>query len=725
MPEKTTRFHRASQPIGFSGLRFAAAFLVPLLLSGALLVTQDACVPVEPKCQGKTVTMTVDVNDGSTVYGTSVDDVIRILDGPVTVLAGDGNDTVCVLADLSFVDGGPGDDLIVGGPGPDILLGREGVDNLQGGDGIDYLLGGAGNDFVVGGAGDDAIYGDEGDDLVAGGEGHDYIDGGEGADDLLGGAGSDRIWGGPGDDLVDGEDGDDLLYGEVGNDELHGADGDDEIYGGDGDDELFGDAGWNQLFGGYGDDDLYAGEGGVLRGEEDDDLLVGSPINDLLYGGPGIDNLQGGGGDDYLLGGSGGDYVLGGPGDDIVWGQAGDDILLAEDGNDLIFGSAGSDYAFGGPGADRFDAAGHVEQVFDGEAGEDSATLCSGMQTTSIESVSYDDPSCPIESSPIALARLEVWVGNCDGSADPAQAKIQPYRVSLHDDADEEFFLADRTSQPQFKVGTRHVHDFLMGSATVSDIRRIKIRNEHGNDDSCLNRIRLGVNHFTEGTWTRRWLYDSGTKAHYIGSPGSGNETLTISFDELRADDDWAPNNVDSLESLAFTGIDYATLTRLIEQLVLAGIVRANREDAKFRKRDVRPHHTPEWVDLCADDYCPDPTPIGPPNDSQIARAWVIFSADLVGKDWFSATFDLGMSCTTVLGRPQVTIAATNIDANHDGVFNVREVLIQRQLNKLSATFSEDFFLDGDFTCQDLDPQFDECAFLPFPLAIPRPGGCY
>jgi Ca2+-binding RTX toxin-like protein len=65
------------------------------------------------------------------------------------------------------INGGGGKDTLVGMQGNDTLSGGEGDDSLSAGVGNDILNGGAGNDTLVGGAGDDVIYVGEAGDIVA------------------------------------------------------------------------------------------------------------------------------------------------------------------------------------------------------------------------------------------------------------------------------------------------------------------------------------------------------------------------------------------------------------------------------------------------------------------------------------------------------------------------------------------------------------------------------
>ena len=71
------------------------------------------------------------------------------------------------------------------------LNGTTGDDILIGASTNDTLYGGAGNDSLQGGAGNDILYGEAGDDLLNGGIGNDILNGGAGNDTLNGGAGKD------------------------------------------------------------------------------------------------------------------------------------------------------------------------------------------------------------------------------------------------------------------------------------------------------------------------------------------------------------------------------------------------------------------------------------------------------------------------------------------------------------------------------------------------------
>jgi len=145
-----------------------------------------------------------------------------------------GGDDHCdsrFLTAPAFVNGGPGNDVIMGGGS--ILSGGE----LSGGAGDDKIelsvfssgpgtaFGGPGNDIITGSLGDDFLFGGSGDDLIRGDDGDDIMRGEGGNDDLVAGSGNDTLFGGPGNDTLRGQDGNDELNGQGGIDELFGGPG--------------------------------------------------------------------------------------------------------------------------------------------------------------------------------------------------------------------------------------------------------------------------------------------------------------------------------------------------------------------------------------------------------------------------------------------------------------------------------------------------------------------
>ena len=90
---------------------------------------------------------------------------------PVTLLDGNGNDTLV---------GGSGNDFLQAGNGNDLLAGEAGNDTLIAGNGADRLLGGAGNDLLTAGNGNDSLSGDGADTIIAG-TGNDVLTPGPGS----------------------------------------------------------------------------------------------------------------------------------------------------------------------------------------------------------------------------------------------------------------------------------------------------------------------------------------------------------------------------------------------------------------------------------------------------------------------------------------------------------------------------------------------------------------
>ncbi|MCC6233854.1 MAG: hypothetical protein IT580_14495, partial [Verrucomicrobiales bacterium] len=201
----------------------------------------------------------------------------------------DGNDRVTVSTSVAApitVEAGNGDDTVTAGTGRAVV---------RGGDGDDTITGGAGNDELDGGAGADSLTGGNGNDTLRGGDGADTLSGGSGNDLLEGGLWHDTLDGGVGDDVLRGDDGTDRLYGQDGNDHLLGGDGNDTLEGGKNDDLLEGGAHGDRLLGGDNNDILLGGEGV--------DSLFGDRGRDVLIGGLGADSLSGGDDEDLLVSG--------------------------------------------------------------------------------------------------------------------------------------------------------------------------------------------------------------------------------------------------------------------------------------------------------------------------------------------------------------------------------------------------------------------------------------
>ena len=172
--------------------------------------------------------------------GDKDDEISAASDGDITIMGGNGNDTIHIetrnVTDPSalqppkidlgrYVDGGAGDDFIftneqydnvtpyLCGPGDDVFSagdlsssvsawGEEGQDFLTGSNKHDLLMGGSEDDTVEGSLGRDTIYGGSNNDQLDGGRGKDYLNGGSGNDTIKSGRGSDIIHISPGDDII-------------------------------------------------------------------------------------------------------------------------------------------------------------------------------------------------------------------------------------------------------------------------------------------------------------------------------------------------------------------------------------------------------------------------------------------------------------------------------------------------------------------------------------------
>jgi hypothetical protein len=208
----------------------------------------------------------------------------------LTIDTGSGNDTVEVSRDpvtgqtvVTFNDiphtardaasivirTGAGNDKVTVAPEFPVhltVLAGEGDDTVTTGSGDDRVYAGGGDDVVVTGAGDDRVNGDAGIDRIYAGQGDDHVDGGTGKDIIHGGRGADRLLGGAGDDYIDGGRGDDVVFGDEGGDIVSGGHGNDVLNGGDGDDAIYTGAGSDLVAGGDGTDTAY----GQYRTNEDD-----------------------------------------------------------------------------------------------------------------------------------------------------------------------------------------------------------------------------------------------------------------------------------------------------------------------------------------------------------------------------------------------------------------------------------------------------------------------
>lgn len=260
--------------------------------------------------------------------------------------AGSGRDWVVAwaasAADLTRIEGGPGDDILTGGASVDYLYANAQIDLAQA-----ITAGGtAGNglhgDWLSGGWDDDVLVGDLSNDGFSAGRGKDIVVAGAGDDNILGDADwvattldwyyvddlqanvRNFYWFNGTDNYDVGEA--DIIYGGAGNDYVWSQGGDDLVYGEQGRDTMAGGGGSDVLIGGA-DDDLLEGD--------DPRLTPAQHGNDYLDGGAGNDVLLGDGGDDVLIGGTGIDILVGGAGRDIY-------VFNKGDGTETVFDTPAS-----------------------------------------------------------------------------------------------------------------------------------------------------------------------------------------------------------------------------------------------------------------------------------------------------------------------------------------------------------------------------------------------
>ncbi|NMY27102.1 retention module-containing protein [Pseudomonas sp. WS 5021] len=168
---------------------------------------------------------------GTTLNGTSGDDIILAGAGNNILNGGDGNDVLSAGNGNNEMHGGNGNDLLFSGIGNDLLDGGAGIDtvsyahatagvtvnlglasaqitggagtdtlmaleNLVGSNFNDFLTGNGNNNLISGGLGNDTLKGEGGDDILIGGPGNNTLTGGPGADTfqyLTGNSGHDVI----------------------------------------------------------------------------------------------------------------------------------------------------------------------------------------------------------------------------------------------------------------------------------------------------------------------------------------------------------------------------------------------------------------------------------------------------------------------------------------------------------------------------------------------------
>lgn len=372
-------------------------------------------------------------NPNDTVTFTS--DLVAAGLASFTVEMGAGNDTANASAVTSLgvtLLGGDGDDTLTGGTASDRIEGGDGNDTIDGNTGANVLLGGAGQDFfrihgssdtVDGGDGMDVLtfFGTSGDTTVGDQLGvqvriHDTAVGAfansveelnvhSAANYLI----ADLV--GKGVQLVNinadhvGSIG--IISNFTSTLTVNGSIADDDIIVADsntffgllptvrlawGNVVFFGSTGSLVINGDTGNDNIkvdpstsLGGTAVTLNGEEGDDYLSadatlnGGIGNDVLVGGAGNDTMNGGAGDDTFIGNGGTDDLNGGSGADriLVTGTAGNDTInLSLNGaGHLVVNVNGNVTTYTGPGAGAISTATLEGIQVDGLGGDDSLTV--------------------------------------------------------------------------------------------------------------------------------------------------------------------------------------------------------------------------------------------------------------------------------------------------------------------------------------------------------------
>jgi Ca2+-binding RTX toxin-like protein len=275
-------------------------------------------------------------------------------------------DHIVVPATVTYVDGGPGDDVIEGSL--TTAASTAAATAVFGNCEVECHLE-VGSQTFEGGPGDDIVYGDRGNDILRGNAGDDRLYGGIGDDRLEGGPGNDWLSGGFGADTIDGQEGDDYVRGDGTIDHIFDTGG--------GTDTLSFATGVSPGFGpgkapavaGFPDNAGEEGRGVVV------DLAAGGQDadNGIAASGGGVDEVQPGV-FERIVGTPFSDYIVGSGASEEILGGGGADVILGGGGADVLRGGADGDYLEAGPGSTMFGESGS-------EPSKDKVDFCTGGGT--------------------------------------------------------------------------------------------------------------------------------------------------------------------------------------------------------------------------------------------------------------------------------------------------------------------------------------------------------
>jgi Ca2+-binding RTX toxin-like protein len=271
-------------------------------------------------------------------------------------------DHIVVPPTVTYVDGGPGDDVIEGS-----LTTSASTAALTAASGsceVECHLE-VGSQTFEGGAGDDIVYGDRGNDILRGNAGDDRLYGGIGDDRLEGGPGNDWLSGGFGSDTIDGQEGDDFVRGDGTIDHIFDTGG--------GFDTLSFATGVTPGFG-AGRAPGVTGFPGGAEGERGVrvELAAGGQDaeNGIAASGGGVDEVQPGV-FERIVGSPFSDYIVGTGANEEILGGGGADVILGGGGADVLRGGADGDYLEAAPGSVMFGESGS-------EPSKDEVDFCTG-----------------------------------------------------------------------------------------------------------------------------------------------------------------------------------------------------------------------------------------------------------------------------------------------------------------------------------------------------------
>ena len=214
------------------------------ILGIAPTITSDSFA--SPTCNGQIPTILIDDPDTqkhTVIMGTDNDDVIHVQYSTIThlvIMAGEGNDSICIHSGANLIFAGPGNDTVITTSGANVIYGGSGSDNIQSDGGANIAFGEKGNDtidlqgghepsYAIGGTGKDTIY-------IGSSKNGSFADGGD-HNDTIYSSGTTKILGGNGNDKI---------YATNGHNKIHGGGGDDIIDAGKKTDIVDGGYGYDQ-----------------------------------------------------------------------------------------------------------------------------------------------------------------------------------------------------------------------------------------------------------------------------------------------------------------------------------------------------------------------------------------------------------------------------------------------------------------------------------------------